>query len=95
MSKVVIVLVVSMTAVILIVTCVVIKAVMVVVSVPVNAAMVKPVVVVILSSNRLSEMDCEKDRSGGCGNELRRHVFKLFVNVSSKSFSRLPCGPRL
>ena len=95
MSQVVVVLVVSMIAVILIVTCVVIKGVMVVVSAPVNAAMVAPVIVVILSSDRLSEMDCEKKRSGGSGNKLRRHVFQLFVNVSSKSFSRLPCGPRL
>jgi hypothetical protein len=67
---------------------------MVVVSVPVDTAIVEPVIVVILSGDRLSEMDCEKDRSGGCGNELRRHVFQLFVNVSSKSFSCLPCGPR-
>lgn len=75
MSLMVVVLVVSMTAVILIVTWVIIKAEMVVVSVPVDIAIVEPVIVVILSGDRLSEMDCEKDRSGGCGNELRRHVF--------------------
>ena len=58
---------------------------MVVVSAPVNAAMVEPVIVVILSSDRLGEIDYEKKRSGSCGNELRRHVFqtlcKCFIEI--------------
>ncbi|WP_157609826.1 hypothetical protein [Roseimaritima ulvae] len=96
------------TIVLTIVICVVIKAVTVVVSVPVNAAMVELVIVVILSSDRLSEIDGKKKGYGGYGNGLGRHVFqtlcKCFIEIVKppalpaallKASSHEPCETNL